>query len=476
MRRFERAMAMRRWLQLDPQSALAEAERDTSGAFGNELFAAWVELDPRAALDALNRSSGPLVGKVVEGFFIALMGKDPAMAAEEVRKDKWWNAGTNFLGWNFHRNVMRQWFLADSPAAIAALIAEGDKIESNQDLQVIGEEWAKADFAAVWKQLTHDADGTGRITWFAQGLLARGLNAGNLRALEVLDQIPDETQRMGAVSLNVRNRMADVMIWNDAQAALKWAMTRPEGDPLRQQIIGQSASNFASSDPELALEMLQETGGDITDYQMSGIPRAAFARLTADDPVAAAEKIHSQPDAWKTGAMNGYLTQMFTTDPGSAIEQCRVWLNDPDLKSHVPEAWRKSFSWGQGSGVRDPSEALAALPELNDAVDEDVLSTWTKANPESAADWILQRLEDGKKVKLGNEGILAELAISKPEFTASWLLDLPDAGMQAHAAETLTANWGAYDTAAARAWIDSLPAGELRAAAEKGFTRIRDSR
>lgn len=81
--RYDRAVAMRRWLQLDSESALEEAERDGSGSFANELFAAWIALDPRAAVDGLGRVSATLAPKVVEGFFLALMARDPALAAAE---------------------------------------------------------------------------------------------------------------------------------------------------------------------------------------------------------------------------------------------------------------------------------------------------------------------------------------------------------------------------------------------------------
>ena len=139
-------------------------------------------------------------------------------------------------------------------------------------------------------------------------------------------------------------------------------------------------------------------------------------------------------------------------------------------------AWAVAFSWSNGAGIRDPGGILNAIPELNDAVDGNVLSTWTKADPEAAAGWITERLGQGKTISFEDEGILAELAISKPEFTASWLETLPDAALQKTAAGTLTANWGAFDPAAARRWIDGLPEGELRQSAENGLKRINESR
>ncbi len=169
--------------------------------------------------------------------------------------------------------------------------------------------------------------------------------------------------------------------------------------------------------------------------------------------------------------MTGYLTNVFLTDPAAATARCQSWLADPATQADLPAAWARSFSWGHGAGIRDPAAMLDAIPELNDAVDPYVLSTWAKADPQAAAGWIEKRLEAGEKIPLGDKGILAELAISKPEFTADWVTSLPEGPLRKSAAETLTANWAAFDPAAAREWTQSLPAGELRSAAEVGLKR-----
>jgi hypothetical protein len=100
-----------------------------------------------------------------------------------------------------------------------------------------------------------------------------------------------------------------------------------------------------------------------------------------------------------------------------------------------------------------------------------VLSSCAKCNPQASAGWITGRVSQRKTIPFGNEGIPAEFAISIPEFTASWLETLPDPAIRKAAANTLTANWGAFDPAAARRWIDTLPEGELRQAAEAGMKR-----
>lgn len=217
--------------------------------------------------------------------------------------------------------------------------------------------------------------------------------------------------------------------------------------------------------------MIEESAGVPGSYQYEtdSILRQSFAAIAAEDPARAAGMIAGLPEDRRGWAMSGYLTRVFISDPGAAADQCRAWLADPDLSGKLARAWAVSFSWQHGSGIRDPGPVLAAIPELNDAVDDMVLSTWTKADPEAAAGWISDRLAAGKKVTIGREGVFADLATSRPEFTSGWLLTLPDQKLQTQAAETLMANWGAFDPAAAQAWAGDLPPGPVRDAAWQGL-------
>jgi len=258
--------------------------------------------------------------------------------------------------------------------------------------------------------------------------------------------------------------------------ALQWADSRAADDPIKAQILAQAAGGFATSDPERALKMLKESGDVEQSFKKSSILRESFASLTALDPTKAAGRVRELPESQRKDAMSEYFTNMFSVDSEGAIDQCRAWLNDPTLGSQVPAAWAKSFSWAHGAGARDPGPVLEAIPALNDAVDGKVLSTWAKANPKSAANWIKQRLEAGHSVRLVSPGVVADLAIQEPQFTANWLSELPASEVQVKAANTLVANWAAFDPDAAQAWIDSLPQNKLRKSAENGLSRVQQSR
>ncbi len=470
LRQFEREQALRRWLELDAPGALAAAAKEPEGEFAKDLFKAWVELDPRAALDALNASSRDLTMTVALPFFIALMNRDPAMAADEMARPKWKDGKEELLGWSFHKEVQRQWMRADPAAAIVSFGPPGSKPSLSYAELAMAEVWAESDFPAAWAHFAAKGFGDdGFPLSQAMTLLAKGLLKGDPQALEFEKELkhPEDPH-----SADPRGQIAEAMAESNPRAALAWASSRPEDDPLRLAIEAGAARALASSDPDEALAMLQGSGGSDKSWMDEGTVREAFAALAAADPADAAARVMEVPEKQRVQAMGGVLTRVFAEDPAAAEAQCRAWLADPTLKPAAEKAWALSFSWSHGAGARDPGPMLEAIPELNDAVDANVLSTWTKADPEAAAGWIQERLEQGKKVALKgkdvDKGIFADLAISRPEFTATWLAGLPDPAVQADAANVLAANWWSFDPAAADAWIEALPTGPVREAAEKG--------
>jgi len=396
------------------------------------------------------------------------------MAAEELARPKWKDGKEELLGWSFHEEVQRQWMKSDPAAAIASFGPPGSKSSLSGAERAMAEAWAEVDFPAAWSHFVTKGfgdDDDGFSIQDAMAMLAKGLLNGDQRALAIESELTMPLSDDPFAS-DPREVVAEKMAESNPQAALEWASSRPEDDPVRKAIEQKVASDLASSDPEVALAMWEAGGGSEHSWQADSFFRETFAALAAKDPAEAAARLMKLSDEKRAPAMGGILTRVFSEDPAAAKAQCRAWLADPELQPAVAKAWALSFSWSHGAGGRDPGPMLEAIPELNEAVDARVLSTWTKVDPEAAAGWIQERLEQGKAVKFGgshsDEGILTDLAISRPEFTASWLLDLPDPAVQAKAADTLAANWSAFDPAAADAWIASLPAGPLREAAEKG--------
>ncbi|QJE96705.1 hypothetical protein [Luteolibacter luteus] len=473
LRRFDLERALRRWIELDPQGAFAAAESEQSASLRADLFRMWAELDPRAALDALKRGSGALVRDVANPFFVALMARDPALAAETLKEEPWKSGKHELLGWGFQEAVARAWMKSDPQAAIASLGLAGSLTNPDDGQKEILKEWAKIDFAAAWKyQMTGKPEGQSLILTQADPLLAAGLLAGSKEALAELEALPAEAKSPFGDRFNAtpRGETAKCMVDADPAAALKWAESRPEGDPLAKEILAQAASKLASSDPVKALELITESKGAGRSWEDEGVFRESFASLAASDPAKAVEMIASMEPGHRKDAMSGYLTRMFAVDVEGTLDQCRAWLADPEMKKELPEAFAVAFSWGHGAGVRNPGPVLEAFPELDDAVTGYVLATWAKSDPQASAGWIEKRLADGKPVKeLEDKGVLSEIAIAEPEFAAEWVTRLADPKVQVAAAKHLAINWGSFNPEATRKWAESLPDGEAKDAAVKGI-------
>lgn len=180
--------------------------------------------------------------------------------------------------------------------------------------------------------------------------------------------------------------------------------------------------------------------------------------------------ITSDPELAKAGAMNGYMANLFAKDPAAALTQAAEWLQDPALAGSVAGAISMAYSVSNGAPPRDFSPVLAALPELAAGVDSETMRGWARAAPESAAEFLAARAAQGKPVAdLKPEGVLSEIATARPEWTSQWLTTLPEGQLRQDAAESLVANWSAFDPEAAKAWFDSLSAGPSRDAAAKAW-------
>jgi hypothetical protein len=239
----------------------------------------------------------------------------------------------------------------------------------------------------------------------------------------------------------------------------------PRHDEIRKELYLMVIGEISHSDPLRALEMFKQTPPGEEDYRKNEL-REVFASLAIEDPARARTEMAALETAFQIPAIGGWLTSEFARDPEAAIRRCREWSADPALAAAVGKGWAMAFSWGHGSGIRDPKPSLDAMPELNAAVDAGVLSTWVKGSPREAAAWISERLADGHRVDLGSKGILGDLSTSEPQWMAGWVNEVRDAEVREKAVRTLAKNWMAFDPQGAGKWLDSLAPGEIKSWAD----------
>ena len=463
-----RDFALRRWLELDAESALQEAERHPGNeyadtGFAPELFRVWLDLNVDSAIEGWTQANPMLAKNVRVAFLSALADKDPARAFALWETPRGKSESQHFDP--AEEAIFQRWAQADPAGALA----------ERDSAQVRGA-WIDADPAAAYAKLKiwKDAHNTG---WPPRADTAARLMPWLLANSpgEAAELVTIVTTGEQGSPFHLKT-FAEAWLSKDPDGALRWARSQPPSSPISLELAFAGAQHVATSDPEAALELLRRlnkaaptSGSDeYRAFFKNAAAREAFASLAATDNAKARELLAAEPELAKNGGLAGYLTHAFAGDTDAAIQQCREWLRDPALKEAAAAGAMTSFRWGHGAGARDPSELLAAIPEIADKVDADVLSGWAKANPTGAADFITERLRGGHDIEgLQSEGVLAELAISQPEYTGLWLQRLPDPELQAQAAKTLAANWSAFDPEAAAAWINSLPPGTLRDAAAR---------
>src|SRR5690606_12655914 len=119
----------------------------------------------------------------------------------------------------------------DPTAAIASFGPPGSKHSMSSAEQAMAVAWAEADFPAAWAHFAPEwIDGTHFSVSGAMEMLARGLLQGVDQAREIEASLvnPDDPAERGP-----RQQLAEAMAENDPLAALEWASSRPDDDPLR---------------------------------------------------------------------------------------------------------------------------------------------------------------------------------------------------------------------------------------------------
>ena len=451
-----RDRALRRWIDLDPADALAYAEDELRGKYrrslANDLFRVWLDLDVESAMDALAKASPALVDAAVPKFLEQLAQIDPKRAFEETQGPKWRLTGNDAAAVN---RILAIWARQDpEEAAEKALSLDpsyytGGMVASS----FVAEAWAKFDpLAALEFFKKHDAEE--RVIGAFVGYLSKN----------------DPSQ-----ILELRDKYADFQFtqimrgWagNDPEGAIDYARSLPEDDPLRTKLMNQAAKQIATSDPERALSIFSKSDGSgVADLQEIVVLRQAFTTLAAADFDVALERWKGSPSEQRVGALSGIMLNSFTLDQEAACRQCRKLLDNPDTAESVIPALSIALSWGHGGGPYDLTEIVTELPELGPVITGDLLDGWVSTAPESAAEFIAERVAESRGDEIGEADSVTELSIARPEFMSQWLQTLPEGAFRNNAATALVANWYRIDPSAVASWIQTLPEGPMRAAAD----------
>lgn len=430
--------ALRRWLEIDAESALGFAEARITEAWKPEiaadLFRVWLDMDPRSALQSFAQASPALIKAAHYDFFMNLAEIDPQQAVKEWSSERWRSSEYEYSGLN---QKLYQLWAASDPAA-AAEAAKAGSVSG----QVIAKVWAETDLDAAMEFF-----GEENRDWFLPKLLERNPNA----AVE-----KDALLRYTGASQSDYS----------ADSAIAIARNREVDDDVAKNMLLNAAALTATAEPERALALLVESGAKI-DWRTNGILMQAFASLAAENTQAQlGERLKALPEEMRTDALAGAITHRHAVDPAATALQLREWLEDPQLADQVMPAMEKAYGWGHGGGAQDLGGLLETIPEFGPQVRGYLMQGWVKTDPEEAAAFMAGELARGADNVYDHEAV-AELAYSRPEFTAQWLADLPAGEFRDNTAAALAANWSRFDPASAAQWVTELPAGAIKDAASE---------
>ena len=453
-----RDRALRRWLELDPEGALAYAETKVKGNYepgiAADLFRVWIDLDLESALNGFSQASPLLVNATRDTFFTNMAQIDPERTVDMLSKPPWEGNGHQWM--TTMSSVFAIWASKDPQAAAET----GRKMTTWTDYfgpaKTIAAVWAEKDPAAAW-------------AYFQANQIAKNRQAYNdvrtLLAGYMLEEDPNtdissfDEYRLG--------QLAEKWAKRDPESAIAAARSRrAEDDALSQKLFMHAARELATANPKRALSLLGESGDPENDtYEEHGLLRQAFASLASAGIEDALTNAAALPDNRKAHALSGIFTHQFALDQESALKSWRRLLDDPSVSQSVLPAMKVALSWGHGGGVHQLGTVLETIPEFNDHVDGYPLQGWARTDPEEAARFMTERAIVKGDDYFGDTQAVSELAISRPEFTAEWIADLPDGKFRNHVAASLALNWSRFNAPAAAHWIETLLDGPTKEAA-----------
>ncbi len=459
--RVARDRALRQWLLLDPEDAHSFAEQDFTPPWGpgisTNLFRVWLDLDADSALEAFTQTNRSLVSVAAPQFFRDYAQIDPARAVAELAKPRWASL-ENYALESSARETLGLWAAVSPKDAALSLLEFKHPLKWAAALGV-AERWASKDPQAAWAFFQeHHTDQPRALGAIAAHLLKS-----------------DPNFDIGDLATNPRTRFGQEWAGRDREAAVTFALSRPEEDSLRHQILAKAGNALATAEPIRALGLLSDHTR--SEYEHSSTLRTAFASLASrglDDSMEAFQNLKNASD--RTNAMKGIMTYQIAADPNAAVTQWRTWLDDASMFDSVLPAMAVALSQGHGGGHHDLGAIVDAIPEFEPHVKGYVLEGWMKTAPEDAANFIAKQIQQGDGAEYRGEKAIAELATIRPEFMATWLETIPSSQFRNEAAAMLGINWSLLHPEAAEAWVQSLPQeDETRAFVENMMIKAEDT-
>jgi hypothetical protein len=439
------------WAEKDPKSAAVWVQQADVGSrsysmFG-PVFEAWVRNDPislRQWIDSL--PSGKARQSAMSAYLpvLARLNPEAALAYFDENHRQFRTSGVLYT-------VFGDW-AGRAPLAAAPEALARDKPGSMQHgaISAVLSRWAASDPKAAWAWV--ETIGSKKARDRATGVLFStwAQNAPS-EAVAAISALPEgETKR------NAQNSVVSNLAFRDPELVRRiLAESTESSTKQRKELVSTAIRGVASSNPEIAIEILESTDNGAWKADLGPEMVSSLARENVELAISFAEKL---PESAQTSAYSNMITAWGSSDPKAAL----TWVvkNSDKVKSSSSLEWIAS-QWAE----REPEEALGwfeSLPE-GDAKKEMLRGFITgvaSENPKMAAGWLDRVGADNRTSSISN--IASKWADSEPAEAAKWLLSMPSTSDQIAGIDSLVRQWADSDVKAAAAWADKLANSGVR--------------
>jgi hypothetical protein len=457
-----------RWAHLDPEAALAYAQKlPPSFFFGRHtltdvVLKAMGDKDPEGALETAAR-----IYKKEREFWYSDGNETINSILDHLGGD-----GSGSFAWaQAHLNSKEYGSLARDVCAYLAKVdprqaaALALQLPPSEDFN-FGRRGAIDAVAGAWAS----TDPAGATAW------AQTLGAGDRpMAYQSISQHWDSDDPKGAVQfyldmpqwIQQRTWSGNVfMNWlhRDRQGAEAWLEQMPEGQG-KNKAFEAYVQSLSMIDAKAAAELMltRTSSGNLYSaiYQIS-------QQLMEEDKTQAVDWLHKIPEGQnKQIATSNIYRQWANEDPKEALDY--ILANE---KGELRQSALRSIGeqWGQS----DPDGAMATAKSISDpkarnALIGSLIESYSNEDPKAAAA-LITNLPESERGQASSR-VISEWAESDPRGAASWAATLPDGGGKNDAYSNLASSWISNDSTQATAWLSTLPQGVAKDNALRSATQ-----
>lgn len=450
---------MDRWLREDPQGLIAWAAKNKNGA-ADSLMNDWATREPQRLIDYFKSHRDD--GKELE-LLAKTAVSSPALALQRLREMADAGIAPDAVS---HAGDLIQALAKNSPAALEAMLTS---LSSNIRLLAEGA-LSKLRLDASFEDEIRNLQGR-KDGWKIFLSYLRDSDDIGSKLLGELANLPSEWRSGMAVHTWSTVRLANAQQWwaADLEGA---GFSSSQAKSLRAQAL----QHLAPTEPETTLERM--SGLKLESHQLSNILNTLFSSIA--DPEKARDLIAGLPTQEARDAATAILdrrtapraegevktpTDLFAkligerANSGTYFSQVKNWEPDQVAAlsagfSQLPEEQKQQLS----QIIIDNMESSNPPANLRDQAVRYYAENPTPKNAISEEPW--------KSPNAVISQYVVNLSTNDPVAASQWVESLPASNTKAWAQKNLLSNWQQYDPRAADRWEKSLPAAD-RAALKK---------